>query len=322
MVQKRAGRITLSSKKTRNSKKGKDMEQKKKKNIWLIIVPILIIISLIGAGAYALIDSLIPTDHTKTNSSDQPTKTSVSNGYVEQKGEEAAVGSIVLVDDAGVPEWVKVPSKVNLDKFTDLSTNNITIYRINNPEVLKTVTNRTDQRMKMSEVIAKYPNALIMNASAFNMQTGQVAGFQINNGKLIQDWSPGTTTQYAFVINKDGSCKIYDSSTPASTIIKNGGQQAYDFGTAIIRDGKIQPSDGSVDWKIHIFIANDKDNNLYAILSDTNAGYDNIMKSVSNLKLQNMLLLDSGGSSQLSVNGKTIVASQDDRAVPDYLVMK
>lgn len=322
MVQKRAGRITLSSKKTRNSKKGKDMEQKKKKNIWLIIVPILIIISLIGAGAYALIDSLIPTDHTKTNSSDQPTKTSVSNGYVEQKGEEAAVGSIVLVDDAGVPEWVKVPSKVNLDKFTDLSTNNITIYRINNPEVLKTVTNRTDQRMKMSEVIAKYPNALIMNASAFNMQTGQVAGFQINNGKLIQDWSPGKTTQYAFVINKDGSCKIYDSSTTASTIIKNGGQQAYDFGTAIIRDGKIQPSDGSVDWKIHIFIANDKDNNLYAILSDTNAGYDNIMKSVSNLKLQNMLLLDSGGSSQLSVNGKTIVASQDDRAVPDYLVMK
>ncbi len=322
MVQKRAGRITLSSKKTRNSKKGKDMEQKKKKNIWLIIVPILIIISLIGAGAYALIDSLIPTDHTKTNSSDQPTKTSVSNGYVEQKGEEAAVGSIVLVDDAGVPEWVKVPSKVNLDKFTDLSTNNITIYRINNPEVLKTVTDRTDQRMKMSEVIAKYPNTLIMNASAFDMQTGQVAGFQINNGKLIQDWSPGTTTQYAFVINKDGSCKIYDSSTPASTIIKNGGQQAYDFGTAIIRDGKIQPSDGSVDWKIHIFIANDKDNNLYAILSDTNAGYDNIMKSVSNLKLQNMLLLDSGGSSQLSVNGKTIVASQDDRAVPDYIVMK
>ena len=297
-------------------------KKNKKKNIWTIIIPILIIITLIGAGAYALRDLLILTDHTKTNSSDQPTKNSASNGYVEKKGEEAAVGSIALVDDVGIPEWIKVPSKANLDKFTDLSTNNITIYRINNPKVLKTVTNRTDQRMKLSEVIAKYPNALIMNASAFDMQTGQVARFQINNGKLIQDWSPGTTTQYAFVINKDGSCKIYDSSTPALTIIKNGGQQAYDFGTAIIRDGKIQPSDGSVDWKIHIFIANDKDNNLYAILSDTNAGYDNIMKSVSNLKLQNMLLLDSGGSSQLSVNGKTVFASQDDRAVPDYIVMK
>ncbi|WP_332371121.1 phosphodiester glycosidase family protein [Lactococcus cremoris] len=300
------------------------MERKKKskKNIWIIIIPIIIFITFIGYGSYVLRHKLIPTNNTRTISSDQPTKTSASNGYIEQKGEAAAVGSIGLVDDAGVPEWVKVPSKVNLDKFTDLSTNNITIYRINNPEVLKTVNTRNDQRMKMEEVIAKYPNALIMNASAFDMQTGQVAGFQINNGKLIQDWSPGTTTQYAFVINKDGSCKIYDSSTPASTIIKNGGQQAYDFGTAIIRDGKIQPSDGSVDWKIHIFIANDKDNNLYAILSDTNAGYDNIMKSVSNLKLQNMLLLDSGGSSQLSVNGKTIVASQDDRAVPDYIVMK
>ncbi|WP_332374547.1 phosphodiester glycosidase family protein [Lactococcus cremoris] len=217
----------------------------------MIIIPILIFIAFIGAGAYALRNSLIPTDHTKTNSSDQPTKTSASNGYVEQKGEETAVGSIALVDDAGVSEWVKVPSKVNLDKFTDLSTNNITIYRINNPEVLKTVTNRTDQRMKMSEVI-----------------------------------------------------------------------KSYDFGTAIIRDGKIQPSDGSVVGRCYIFIANDKDNNLYAILSDTNAGYDNIMKSVSNLKLHNMLLLDSGGSSQLSVNGKTIVASQDDRSVPDYIVMK
>lgn len=302
--------------------KHKKHKKHKKHNIWVLVILILILIGIVSLGIYASQNSFIHNDPTSKNSSDQPTKTSVSNGYVEKKGEEAAVGSIALVDDAGVSEWVKVSSKANLDKFTDLSTNNITIYRINNPEVLKTVTNRTDQRMKMSEVIAKYPNALIMNASAFNMQTGQVAGFQINNGKLIQDWSPGTTTQYAFVINKDGSCKIYDSSTPALTIIKNGGQQAYDFGTAIIRDGKIQPSDGSVDWKIHIFIANDKDNNLYAILSDTNAGYDNIIKSVSNLKLQNMLLLDSGGSSQLSVNGKTIVASQDDRAVPDYIVMK
>ncbi|MQB87988.1 exopolysaccharide biosynthesis protein, partial [Lactobacillus reuteri] len=91
------------------------MERKKnrKKNIWVIIIPILIFIAFIGAGAYALRNSLIPTDHTRTNSSVQPTKTSVSNGYVEQKGVEAAVGSIALVDDAGVPKWVKVPSKVN-----------------------------------------------------------------------------------------------------------------------------------------------------------------------------------------------------------------
>ena len=57
-------------------------------------------------------------------------------------------------------------------------------------------------------------------------------------------------------------------------------------------------------------------------MSETNAGYDKIMKSVANLNLQNMLLLDSGGSSQLAVNGKIMFASQDDRAVPDYIVMQ
>ena len=297
--------------------------RKKKKNRWPVYVAVVIILIIIaGAGVYALKGKFTTADKPKTNSAKQPRKTSASNGYVEQKGAPAAVGSMEVVDDADEAGWVKVPSKVKLDKFTNMSVNNITIYRINNPQVLKTVTNLTDQRMKMAEVIAKYPNALIMNASAFNMQTGQVAGFQINNGKLIQDWNAGKTIQYAFVINKDGSCQIYDSTTPAATIIDNGGQQAYDFGGAMIRDGKIQPNDGSVDWKIHIFIANDKDNNLYAIMSDTGAGYDNIMNTVSKLNFQNMLLLDSGGSSQLSVNGQSIIASQDDRAVPDYIVMK
>ena len=90
---------------TNNNSGGKNGTKKnRKKNIWVIIIPILIFIAFIGAGAYALRNSLIPTDHTRTNSSVQPTKTSVSNGYVEQKGVEAAVGSIALVDDAGVPK--------------------------------------------------------------------------------------------------------------------------------------------------------------------------------------------------------------------------
>lgn len=296
--------------------------KKKKKKSWPVYLAIVIILIGIGAGVYVLKGKFSSADKPRISSADQPSKTSASNGYIEQKGAPVAAGSMEVVDDAEDAAWVKVPSKVKLDKFTDMSANKITIYRINNPQVLKTVTNLTDQRMKMAEVIAKYPNALIMNASAFNMQTGQVLGFQINNGKLIQDWSAGTTIQYAFVINKDGSCQIYDSRTPAATIIKNGGQQSYDFGGAMIRDGKVQPNDGSVDWKIHIFIANDKDNNLYAIMSDTGAGYDNIMNTVSKLNLQNMLLLDSGGSSQLAVNGQTVIASQDDRSVPDYIVMK
>ena len=57
-------------------------------------------------------------------------------------------------------------------------------------------------------------------------------------------------------------------------------------------------------------------------MSQTNAGYANIMKVVKPFKLENMLLLDSGGSSQLSVEGEVVVASQDGRSVPDYIVMK
>ncbi|MCL2112640.1 MAG: phosphodiester glycosidase family protein [Streptococcaceae bacterium] len=301
-----------------------ERRRKNKKKNWFWIITIVFTTAIIGGGVYALRGLYMPdksSSMVKINSEYQPKKTSSKNGYVETKGEEAATGSWSLVSDVGTPEWVKVPSKQKLAKFANLSKNGITIYRINNAQVLKTTTNLTDQRMRMAEVIAKYPDSLIMNASAFDMNTGKILGFQVNNGELLNDWSP-SGLQYTFVINKNGSCKIYDSSTPASTIIKNGAAQSYDFGTALIRDGKTVPSDGSVNWEIHAFIANDKSNNLYVILSDTNAGYDNIMKGVASLNLENMLLLDSGGSSQLSVNGKTIVASQDNRAVPDYIVMK
>ncbi|CEN27322.1 phosphodiester glycosidase family protein [Lactococcus piscium] len=296
------------------------MKQRKKSGIWLILALILLVIVGLGSYFFKVMVVTKPTHQVKVGN--QPIKTTKKDGYVKEAEVKAETGSWELISDVGEPEWVKVASKQKLNKFTDLSNNGITIYRINNGAVLKTSTNLADQRMRMAEVVAKYPSSLIVNASAFNMSTGRVAGFQINNGKLLQDWNPGTTMQYAFVINKDGSCDIYDSRTPASTIIQNGGAQSFDFGTALIRDGKLLPSDGSVNWEIHTFIANDQANNLYVILSDTNAGYDNIMNSVTSLKIENMLLLDSGGSSQLSINGKTIMSSQDDRAVPDYIVIK
>jgi flagellar basal body-associated protein FliL len=66
-----------------------ERQKKKKMNIWAIIVPILIFIALLGEAAYALRGLFTPADKTTTSSSDQPMKTSASNGYVEQKGEEA-----------------------------------------------------------------------------------------------------------------------------------------------------------------------------------------------------------------------------------------
>ena len=65
------------------------MKHRNKKNFWIFLA--LILIFIVVGGAYHLREAFIHNDHKKVYSSDQPTKTSVSNGYVEQKGEEAAV---------------------------------------------------------------------------------------------------------------------------------------------------------------------------------------------------------------------------------------
>lgn len=66
----------------------------KKHNVWVLVILILIVIGIVSLEIYASQNSFILNDPTSKNSSDQPTKTSDSNGYLEQKGEEAAVGSI------------------------------------------------------------------------------------------------------------------------------------------------------------------------------------------------------------------------------------
>ena len=45
-------------------------------------------------------------------------------------------------------------------------------------------------------------------------------------------------------------------------------------------------NDGSVNWMIHSFIANDAQNNLYLIISDTSTGYDQIMNKFKELNLK------------------------------------
>ncbi len=170
--------------------------------------------------------------------------------------------------------------------------------------------------------MAQYPDALIMNASGFNIKTGDITGFQINNGALFTNWGENKWAYEAFIINKDGSMTTYDSSTPASQILANDAEQSYSFGKILIKKGKIQENDGSVNWMIHSFIGNDKQNNLYLMISETNAGYENIMDQIKNLNLANLVLMDGGGSSQMGLNGQTIVPSQDNRQVGDFIVLK
>ena len=114
----------------------------------------------------------------------------------------------------------------------------------------------------------------------------------------------------------------YDSTTPASQILANGAQQSYSFGKILIKNGQVQENDGSVNWMIHSFIGNDQANNLYLMISETSAGYDTIMAQIANLNLTNLVLMDGGGSSQMGLKGQTIVPSQDDRQVGDFIVLK
>lgn len=302
------------SRRTGNNQSAKK-KRKVKRGRLIAALSVLVIILLVGLF-------LIVKAGAGKSSAKSPQSTNASNGYLEKSSQAIASGTATIVDDAGDPQWLQVKSKTSGDKFTDLSRGQLVIYKVNNPKVLKTAHSLSMQSMKLADVVAKYPNALIMNASGFNFATGVLTGFQINNGKLFQDWGEGVNALTAFVLNKDGSSKTYDSTTPASTILKNGAIESYSFGKILIKDGVVAENDGSVNWEIHSFIGNDKDNNLYLIISDTSAGYDNIMSTLATFNLQNLVLMDGGGSSQMALKGQTIYPSQDDRGITDFIVLQ
>jgi len=104
--------------------------------------------------------------------------------------------------------------------------------------------------------------------------------------------------------------------------LQNGAETSFSFGSILIKDGKSLPSDGTVNWEIHSFLGNDKNNNIYLIISDTSTGYQAIMSELQALHLENAIVMDGGGSSQMSLNGQPIYPSQDNRSVNDYIVLK
>lgn len=279
----------------------------------IIILMILIIIACVIAFIFF---NTKKADH----SAKSPDKTTSTNGIVSSKSVSIAPADVS--EETGDSKWVQVKSKQKLNKFTDMSVSGVTIYRANNPKVLKTANAQIPGTFMMSDIVAKYPGSLILNTSGFDMTTGQIVGFQVNNGKLFSNWTNTAYGSAAFVINKDGSARGYDLTTPAETILKRGAQQSYGFGSILIKDGVVLPNDGSVNWMIHSYIGNDADNNIYLIISDTSVGYDGTMAAVANLNLQNLVVLDGGGSSQMSLNGQTIFASQDGRPVADFIVLQ
>lgn len=287
----------------------------------VVIICFLLILSLGHIHGRSTKNSAVQTQQVK--------KTSKSNGYSLSDSQISNSDRLkendqpdISVEDTGKAGWLQIVSQGSGKKFTDLSDGNFKIYKAHSPQLLKTATSADSPVMSMSEVVSKYPNSLIMNASGFNMSTGKVTGFQINNGKLFKDWNSDKRAKNAFVFNKDGSVKVYDSSTPASKILQNGTETSFSFGSILIKDGKSLPSDGTVNWEIHSFLGNDKNNNIYLIISDTSTGYQAIMSELQALHLENAIVMDGGGSSQMSLNGQPIYPSQDNRSVNDYIVLK
>ena len=252
-------------------------------------------------------------------SAEVPLPTSLANGYIEEATGKLAPASSNLVVFTGQPEWVQVHSKDKESKFTNLSTSQISIVRANNPKVLKTAYSLQTQTFRMDKAISLYPDAAIMNASGFTGTIGAI-GFQINNGKVFNDWN--SANESTFVINKDGTCAAYTAATSADTIIKNGAAMSFSFGSILIQNGQVLPNDGTIGWEKHSFIANDKNNNIYLIVIKANTGYDTLISTVSKYNLENMVAMDAGGSSMLSLQGKVLSPSEDNRAVGDYIILK
>lgn len=303
------------SKNKRISKNTKKSQRKSKRRLPLILT--LVLLLALGSGITYVLLKTKPSD----SSTVKPIKTDTSSTSVIASS-SVSIAPASEVEDTGEAGWVQVKSKKKLEKFTDLSVPGVTIYRANNPKVLKTAAAQIPGTFMMSDMIAQYPDSLIMNTSGFDMNTGQIVGFQINNGQLFSNWSNTAYGSAAFVINKDGSAKGYDLTTPADEIIAKGAQESFGFGSILIKDGVTLPNDGSVNWMIHSYIGNDADNNIYLIISDTSVGYDGTMAAVADLNLQNLVVLDGGGSSQMSLNGQTIFASQDGRPVADFIVLR
>ncbi|WP_172355664.1 phosphodiester glycosidase family protein [Lactococcus insecticola] len=297
--------------------------QKKKSKAWLIWLLLVIIVAAIAAVLIVKPFSKSKTTTAPSSSKNAPIKVNPS-----QSATIISSSSVVASDDtqkvasAGEAGWVQVKSKGTADKFTDMSKGDVTIYKAHNPKVLKTATSDNPTLQVLPDVMAQYPNALIMNTSGFNMSTGQITGFQINNGKLFTNWGENKRANTAFVINKDGSSTVYDSSTPASEILAKGAEQSYSFGSILIKNGVVQPDDGSVNWMIHSYLANDADNNIYVMVAATGVAYQGIMDTVSDMHLKDLVVMDGGGSSQMGFKGQTLVASQDNRQVGDFIVLK
>lgn len=177
-------------------------------------------------------------------------------------------------------------------------------------------------RDSMANLYAATRAGFMVNAGGWR-STDQRMGLAIQDGVLIQGWDTtgdGLGVESA-VFMKDGSLRIYDSSTPPATILADGGWNASSFGRALYKDGVLNPVVGTEAR----YASQRSARNLVGV---TNGGtilfimypgktdvsgpiMSEIISDVAGLNIKHLYYLDGGGSSQMWIEGVPLVRSSD-----------
>lgn len=221
-------------------------------------------------------------------------------------------------------EPINPPSESSIN---DLSTDVLFIYQITSPKIekyWKSYGNSFGNLAFIQQVYEQTKGEIIVNGSGFSEAYDPI-GLQIKDGSIYSGWADASLTNYAiesFVVMKDGSFRIYDYQTTPEEIVAQGGQDSFTFGQSMIKDGVAQASNGTADWiEYETVIGSNEAGDLFVCVSKIETDFQTIQEALLPLGLNNALVLDGGGSSQLMVNGELVKESDDSRPLPDFMVI-
>lgn len=194
----------------------------------------------------------------------------------------------------------------------------------------------TPVRETLSSFHRRSGAAIVANATGW-WTDGSVMGLSIQDGVLLKGWDTGTSDlgKEALVIMRDGSMKIYNSTTPEQQVVDDGGWYSFGWGHAFYKDGMItdfkkywrySDSSGQISARQMLGDTLDGDIVLVTFPGVTNswgATAQNVLDAVAGMNIRTLYNLDCGGSTQTLVDGDYAVSSSDgaERPVPDALAI-
>lgn len=274
---------------------------------------IIVIIIVVGILFLSSLFFLIKHD-SKKNQSLKESKSENSSTYSSSNDPIQSTSSVPIAEESK-------------STIIDLSTDTLFIYQIKSPKVekyWKSYGSSIGNLAFIQQVYEQTDAAIIVNGSGFSEAYDPI-GLQIKDGTLYSGWADALVTNYAiesFVVMNDGTFRIYDYQTTPEEIIEQGGQNSFTFGQSMIKDGVVQASNGTADWlEYETVIGSNVQNDLFICVSKIETDFQTIQDALLPLGLNNALVLDGGGSSQLMINGELVKESDDVRPLPEFIVI-